>query len=97
MAIVREKKMVEKEVEVAVKLICDECGEGIPFVFPEMAAEGLTEQGDDALRVDFGGGYGMLYDPLAQGEAHFLLCKKCAKKLVEFFQCFKKFMEGSQI
>jgi len=76
-------KTVSVGKEITESLACDNCGANIPLVFDDINE--LTEQGENALRLIFSGGYGMYVDPLVQYDLQVLWCKECADKLCAAF------------
>ena len=85
-------KTIQKDVEVTDTLTCDNCGEVIPLVFP--GTEAVTEQGRNALGIDFSGGYGMYVDPLVTPKLHVLWCQSCAERLEAAFPSITELFGG---
>lgn len=61
---------------------CDSCGEVLTPVFPDLNRRKTDCQYNNALVIDFTGGYGMFDDDIPNLTKQAILCHDCAHKLI---------------
>jgi hypothetical protein len=68
---------------------CDSCNKELSLVDPSSG----DNQYDNALEIEFGGGYGMFVDPLPGKEYKALICHDCAVFLCQAIPFIEKIID----
>lgn len=85
---------VKKIVEDYDVVSCDNCLKKLELVDPNYSnIKSLVYE--DALIVQFDGGYGMFIDDVPKEKRTFIFCSECSLLLVEQFPCFETMAEYS--